>query len=163
MKRSKEPSQARRLLLAFLAGMAFGYYLDPEHGHGRRVRASARIGAGLRHLSRRTGRTVRYAAGRTEGIALKVIPQKAEPPADDNTLVDRVRSEIFEHPGLPKGDLNFEAIKGVVTVHGEVADGEHIDAIEKAIRKVPGVLGVRNLLHLPGTPAPNKAAVLRAG
>jgi hypothetical protein len=46
-------------------------------------------------------------------------------------------------------------------VHGEVADGAHIDAIEKAIRKVPGVLGVRNLLHLPGTPAPNKEAALR--
>jgi osmotically-inducible protein OsmY len=75
--------------------------------------------------------------------------------------VDRVKSEIFEHPGLPKGDLNFEAREGVVTVHGQVAEGAQIHAIEKAIRRVPGVLGVRNLLHLPGTPAPNKAAALR--
>ncbi len=158
MKRSRE---ARRLLFAFVAGVAFAYYLDPERGHARRVRSRGRIGAALRHLSRRTGRAVRYTAGQAEGIVLKVMPRKTEPPADDNTLVDRVKSEIFADPELPKGDLNFEAMKGVVTVHGEVADRPHIDAIEKAIRKVPGVLGVRNLLHLPDTPAPNKEAALR--
>ncbi len=163
MKRSSQSRQARRLMFAFVVGVAFAYYLDPERGHARRVRARKRIGAGLRHLSRRTGRALRYTAGQTEGIVLKVMPRKAKPPADDNTLIDRVKSEIFADPGLPKGDLNFEALKGVVTVHGGVADGAHIDAIERAIRKVPGVLDVRNLLHLLGTPAPNKAAALRAG
>jgi len=162
MKRSTESRQSLRLLFAFVAGVAFAYHLDPERGHARRVRSRERIGGGLRHLSRRMGRALRYTAGRTEGIVLKVIPRKAKPPADDNTLVDRVKSEIFADSRLPKGDLNFEAIKGVVTVHGKVVDGEHIDAIERAVRNVPGVLDVRNLLHLPGAPAPNKAAALRA-
>jgi hypothetical protein len=147
--------------MAFCAGMAFAYYVDPELGHARRLRARERIGAVLRHLSRSTGRDLRYAAGLAEGVVSKIFPPEPAP-VDDNTLVDRVRSEIFEHPGLPKGDLNFEAVKGVVTVHGEATDLAEMDAIENAIRKVPGVAGVRSLLHLPGTPAPNKAAALRA-
>jgi hypothetical protein len=53
----------RRLLFVFFAGVAFTYYLDPECGHARRVRARERIAAGLRHLSRRTGRALRYTAG----------------------------------------------------------------------------------------------------
>jgi hypothetical protein len=34
--------------------------------------------------------------------------------------------------------------------------------IEEAVRKVPGVTAVTSLLHMPGTPAPNKAEALAA-
>ena len=39
---------------------------------------------------------------------------------------------------------------------GQVAE-QQIGAIEAAVRKVVGVKEVENLLHTPGTPAPNKA------
>jgi len=44
----------------------------------------------------------------------------------------------------------------VVTVRGQVDNALQIAAIEKAVLKVPGVQGVENLLHVSGTPAPNK-------
>jgi osmotically-inducible protein OsmY len=45
----------------------------------------------------------------------------------------------------------------VVTVRGQVDNAFQIANIEKAVLKVPGVVGVENLLHVDGTPAPNKA------
>jgi osmotically-inducible protein OsmY len=78
-------------------------------------------------------------------------------PADDLTLRDRVESEVFRNPDLPKGRINFDVESGVVTIRGQVDNAYQIANVEKAVLKVPGVAGVENLLHVAGTPAPNKA------
>ena len=43
-------------------------------------------------------------------------------------------------------------------LRGQVDRPELIHDLEEAVRKVPGVRGVENLLHLPGTPAPTSHA-----
>ena len=78
-------------------------------------------------------------------------------PADDLTLRDRVESEVFRNPDLPKGQINIDVESGVVTIRGQVDNAYQIANVEKAVMKVPGVAGVENLLHVDGTPAPNKA------
>jgi osmotically-inducible protein OsmY len=82
------------------------------------------------------------------------------PYPDDLTLRDRVTSELFGDPKVPKGDLNIDVVNRVVELRGQVANTEAIAAIIDKVRAIPHVEDVHSYLHLPGTPAPNKAKVL---
>lgn len=81
---------------------------------------------------------------------------------DDETLTQRVESEIYRDATLPKGPVTIHARDGVVTLRGALERNEQMRAFENAVRDVPGVRDVENLLHLPGTAAPNKRAALDA-
>jgi osmotically-inducible protein OsmY len=74
-------------------------------------------------------------------------------PPNDATLARKVETQLFADPDLPKGRININAEHGVVVLRGELDRPEEIDAVETAARKVSGVLDVKNLLHLTGTPA----------
>jgi osmotically-inducible protein OsmY len=73
---------------------------------------------------------------------------------DDQTLVDRVESEIFRDRGEVKGKVNINAEEGVVVLRGQLDSQDLIDDLVNAVREVDGVRNVENLLHLPGTEAP---------
>jgi hypothetical protein len=140
-------------------GAAAAYFFDPERGRARRALAGDWLGARLRRgwralnqLSARTGNTAATFPQRM--VQLRSMRPR---PADDLTLRDRVESEVFRNPDLPKGQINFDVESGVVTVRGQVDNAYQIANVEKAVLKVPGVAGVENLLHVNGTPAPNKA------
>jgi osmotically-inducible protein OsmY len=81
---------------------------------------------------------------------------------DDETLTQRVESEIYRDAALPKGPVTLHAQDGVVTLRGVLERNEQMRAFEEAVRNVPGVRDVQNLLHLPDTAAPNKRAALDA-
>ena len=81
---------------------------------------------------------------------------------DDETLTQRVESEIYRDATLPKGPVTLHARDGIVTLRGALERHEQMRAFEDAVRKVPGVRDVENLLHLPETAAPNKRAALKA-
>jgi hypothetical protein len=81
---------------------------------------------------------------------------------DDNTLTQRVESEIYRDASLPRGPVTLHARDGVVTLRGALERHEQMRAFEDAVRKVPGVRDVENLLHLPEAAAPNKRAALDA-
>ncbi len=100
--------------------------------------------------------TARRSTARASGRARQVLRRTSENPEglDDATLVDRVESEIFRDPAVPKGRLNINAEQGRVVLRGQVDQPEQISALDAAVRQVPGVRDVENLLHLPGTPAP---------
>jgi hypothetical protein len=51
-----------------------------------------------------------------------------------------------------------DARDGIVTLRGEL-EASLAKKLEKAVREVSGVRDVENLLHEPGTPAPNKEEV----
>jgi osmotically-inducible protein OsmY len=94
-----------------------------------------------------------------QGVTHKATHPFPSAPADDHALADRVRSEALgrlEHAG----NLNIDVVDRVVTLRGEVADPDEVNEIYDRVRRVPGVANVVNLLHPPGTPAPNKADVL---
>jgi hypothetical protein len=148
--------------LAVLAGAAAGaiavYFFDPQQGRARRTQfvdwSGARLRRGwsaLNQLGARTGSNA--AAFPQRMVALRSGPR----PADDLTLRDRVESEVFRSGDLPKGQINLDVESGVVTIRGQVENAFQIASVEKAVMKVPGIVGVENLLHVDGTPAPNTA------
>ncbi len=82
---------------------------------------------------------------------------------DDRTLLDRVESEVFFRHPVFKGRVNLDCEQGEVWLRGELRSQAEIHELEDAVGRVDGVAGVRSLLHVTGTPAPNKEAALRAG
>ncbi len=155
---------ARRAILAGLLGGGVVALLVSPLGARARARVRRAWGGddgqgatGLIQIARQTARRgVARASGRVrQGLrrGLRRTPEDAAG-LDDATLVDRVESEIFRDPAVPKGRMNINAEQGRVVLRGEVDQPEQISAVDAAVRQVPGVQDVENLLHLPGTPAP---------
>ena len=109
--------------------------------------AAGAIAAG--YFSRNKARRL---VGPAKGVAHSVVPHRHED-MDDQTLADRVRTEIFRAPDAPKGDVSVDVQAGVVYLRG-MADEAWTERFGKDARKVQGITGVKNLLHSPGTPAP---------
>jgi hypothetical protein len=154
------PSRRRTVLLVLAglgAGYLAGYLFDPERGRGRRAELARRLGGVGLEANRMAQRTTVLATDRAAGIKSRVLPRPADPNTDDLTILDRVESEVFADPAIPKGDINVMVVEGRAVLRGQVAESQ-IGAIEAAVRKVVGVKDVENLLHVPGTPAPNKAS-----
>ncbi len=87
-------------------------------------------------------------------------PDNSNP--DDNTIRDRVETELFRRAWVPKGNLNIDVVDGVVELRGQLKHQADIDTLIKDARAVQHVKDVRSFLHLPGTPAPNKESAIEA-
>jgi osmotically-inducible protein OsmY len=149
------------LLLSGLAGFAAAYLLDPEQGNRRRAMLSDRLAAMFRGMGDGLQRQARSTSGMIRSMPARMAgPDNPNP--DDNTLVDRVESELFADPEVPKGKINIGAVDGKVILRGELEDPTQISSIEMAVRKIVGVRDVENLMHPAGTPAPTKAAARQA-
>ena len=137
-------------------GAAAMYFLDPQQGRRRRAMARDRTAALFRRGARRGSRAARAVSAEAYGVTQKVTHLREEPKEqpDDITLARKVESEIFRDPDVPKGDINVNAVDGIVYLRGQVGSQDLISELEKKTRKVQGVRGVENLLHLEGTPAP---------
>ena len=109
--------------------------------------AAGAIAAGYLNRSKAKG-----LVGPAKGMAHSVIPHRHED-MDDQTLADRVRSEIFRAADAPKGDVSVDVQAGVAYLRG-TADEAWIERFGQDARKVQGITGVKNLLHAPGTPTP---------
>lgn len=163
MKQAEKKLPSRRgpnpisILGGAIAGALLFYLLDPQQGAARRARAKDQILATVRRLSGNFSQLGSRAGANANGFSQKMIHLRSgSTPVDDLTLRDRVESEIFRDQSLPKGQINFDVESGVVTIRGQVESAYQIASIEKAVLKVRGVNGVENLMHLQGTPAPNK-------
>ena len=90
--------------------------------------------------------------GKLVGKAL--APVKAVQTPNDETIAERVRTEVFRPQDAPKGSVNINVEEGVVYLRGEVADREQIERVITTAGAVPGVKRVESLLHPPGAEAP---------
>jgi osmotically-inducible protein OsmY len=99
---------------------------------------------------------------RVGGRLAQIEHARDERDNDDLTVLDRVESEVFGRRGFPKDRINADVVDGRLTLRGQLDSEAQIREVADAAREVPGVLEVVVLLHLPGTPAPNKAAALEA-
>jgi hypothetical protein len=159
--RRRAPSAAVLVGAAAVLGVLFGavaeYLLDPARGHARRAglreRSAAAGRRSVKQVKRTAVRRAAYVRGRAHRVGHKLTP--SHPPADDRTLVDRVRSEVFGHRRFGRLSVNVDAFDGVVTLRGQLDDQDTIRDLEAAVRKVQGVRRVENLLHTPETVAPN--------
>jgi hypothetical protein len=141
-----------------VAGAVAVYFLDPQHGRARRAQFVDWSGARLRRGWKAVNELGARTGANASALPQRMVSLRSGPrPADDLTLRDRVESEIFRNGDLPKGQINLDVESGVVTIRGQVENAFQIASVEKAVLKVPGVVGVENLLHVDGTPAPNTA------
>jgi osmotically-inducible protein OsmY len=168
MTHASSPSRSiyRRWWMSVVAvgggALIIGYFLDPKFGHSRRKRLAARSSHMARLTTMRIRRGARYlgtAAYRRMLHRLRPVPASR---VEGRTLLDRVESELFANRSIPHGRLNFEVEDTTVVLRGELDSRASIAGVEDAVRRIPGVSGIKSLLHLTGTPAPNKAAALQA-
>lgn len=143
-------------LAAGLAGAAGGallmYLFDPRVGRSRRARSKDRALALLRRWARQAERHREQAKGYL--ARLRHLNRRQTPPPNDETLKDKIESEVLARGAHRKGQINVNVASGIVWLRGTCRTPEEISEIEQEVRKVTGVLDVHNLLHLPGTPAP---------
>ncbi len=114
--------------------------------------------ARMRRIGRGMGSMWRGAASETYGVSHRIVHLVPRPTevADDDTLRQRVESQLFRDRHVPKGDLNISAEHGMVILRGQLDSPLEIAQLEERVRRMPGVRGVQNLLHPHRTPAPNK-------
>jgi osmotically-inducible protein OsmY len=140
------------MVLAGGIGAALAFFFDPDRGRYRRNQARDRL-AGLFHrASRQVERQARFRSAEIAGAGKRLThlrPENAAP--DDVTLAQRVQSEVFRNPAVPQGRLNINVEDGVVVLRGQLDRPDQISSLEEAVRQVPGVNGVKSLLHLPGS------------
>lgn len=148
------------------AGALLMYYIDPEQGRRRRALVRDQL-AHFRHvftrdIPRRAEQRGRFFRGVARGVrhtALSPLRDGHRVEVDDETLVDRVRSEVLRSRDIHPGEINVDAYEGTVTLRGQLQHQEQIRELIEATGDVEGVHRVRSYLHLPGTIAPNKAEI----
>jgi osmotically-inducible protein OsmY len=150
----------RTLVKGAALGAAAAYLMDPVAGGGRRARLRDRIGAIVRRGEERAGDLRRHASNVVEGTVHQATATDAGRAMDDATVADRIRSEVLGTPAATGVVVNVE--DGVAYLRGEVTDDDAAADLVGRARGVSGVLQVENLLHLPGSDAPNKRAARSA-
>ena len=139
-------------LTTFVAGAGIGaaaaYFLDnvsDKAGRFAREGGGTLQGAAQAVGAQTQGKAARFKSAATGGDSA---------PGDDNTLKNKVQTEIFRDADAPKGSVDVNVANGIVELRGQVDDPSQSEALEMKTRMVTGVRDVRNLLHLPGeTPA----------
>jgi osmotically-inducible protein OsmY len=146
----------RRFAFRAAIGAAIAFFFDPTSGRRRRALARDRAGSFLRQGRRRLTRLQRHAQAEAYGVSQKAqhLREEPKPTPDDATLAQKVQTEIFRDPDVPKGQINVNAENGTVVLRGEVENADLIRDLEERVRKVQGVEEVENLLHVPGSTAP---------
>ena len=84
----------------------------------------------------------------------KFASPRATSDPNDETIAERVRSELFRPQDAPKGSVNVNVEQGVVYLRGEVPDQAQIQRLVVAASSIPGVKRVESLLHRPGEEPP---------
>ena len=142
-------------LLAAAGGALVAYLLDPERGRGRRAQLRDQGAARLRDVLT----SLRGQALRARSSAFEIRQQithrgDGAPPSSDAALSDKVHSELFVGSSIPRSKLNINVEEGVVVLRGELDDPAQVDELVRRAERIPGVVRVDSLLHLPGEPAP---------
>ena len=153
--RGRRTGRWRSLLLGLGIGALVQYLRDPQLGRTRRARlkdqASARVRRPLRRAEAEYRKKSKLARDRARGAAHEVTTRDRDRvPDDDQSLVDKVRSEALGGEEWRPYTINVDAVDGVVTLRGQLDRQDQIDAAEDAVGRIPGVQRVESFLHLPG-------------
>jgi osmotically-inducible protein OsmY len=140
--------------LAGAAGAAAAYNHDPERGHARRTQARDQLLAQVKRTRRDLDKRTRHVTGAATGTVKRFTSTSNNPSLNDVGLTRKVESHIFRPEDAPKGRVSVNSENGVVFLRGEVETQDQIDTLVRSAEHVDGVEEVRNLMHLPGEPAP---------
>lgn len=153
----------RTFVTGAAAGAALAYLYDPRLGRTRRAKIADMAAARARRTQGRMERQARFRAGQAEGLAYRATHRTpAEREADDAVLKSRIESEVLTQTRFPGHEVNVTVVDGVAELRGQVPRAELIDELTRQVGSVAGVHQVRQFLHAPATPAPNKEPARRA-
>ena len=63
---------------------------------------------------------------------------------DDTVITAKVKTAIFEQPGLKSAEINVETFKGIVQLSGFVSTQDNINVAVATAKNVKGVTSVKN-------------------
>jgi hypothetical protein len=96
-----------------------------------------------------------------ETMASTPMGARTSEPVSDETLKDRIETQLFRDPDIDKGRLLVNCVDGRVYLRGQARDAEQIAEIVRTVRDIEGVTSVENDLRpfgtlepTPGTQAP---------
>lgn len=136
-----------RIALVGVAGAALWLLSDTRRRSLARDKVTKLFNRGTSRIRRRRAYVASTVKGKTEALRHGV---DTVPPSDP-ALAAKVSSEVLgDFPGI---NINVE--HGVVVLRGQLEDADRIAELEQGVRKVTGVVDVRNLVHLPGESPPN--------
>src|SRR4051794_37428901 len=122
--------------VSFALGAATGAALTQLLNSREQVSAVAHSAAGAASSTVGSATThAHHATNQMKGVVHSVTPHRHEE-MDDQTLADRVRSEIFRAPDAPKGSVSVDVQAGTVYLRGEVSDRAWIERFGTSARKV---------------------------
>jgi hypothetical protein len=150
-----------RLLMGVAIGAGVEYLLDPQLGKRRRARLRDQAAARIRRARRDAARRSSYERGQRAGEAARASGKGVFHPVSDRQVADHLH-ETLARLEFPTADVTVEVSDAIATLRGQVSDDGQRDRIVEAVRSHPGVVSVTSWLHLPGEPAPNKAAAYQA-
>jgi len=150
-----------QLLIGIAIGAGGQYLLDQSRGRSRRARLRDQAAARVRRLRRDAARRDSYLRGRRMGEVARARGAGTFHPTSDQQVTEHLH-ETLARSGFSTADVTVEVSDGLATLRGQVADDGQRRSLVDAVRSQPGVDSVRSWLHLPGEPAPNKAAAYQA-
>lgn len=137
-----------RLAVAFAAGAAVMYYLDPNTGRRRRALMRDR-GFSMGHdLAGRARAQSKRAADRLRGFVARSRSAMANTPVDDDRLHDRIRAKLGHLLERPSA-VEVHVEDGLVTLKGRVG-AEEIDDLLDTVSSMLGVEGIESRLSIEG-------------
>ena len=84
------------------------------------------------------------AAATTLGCASTARSEGTGEYVDDTVVTAKVKTAIFEQPGLKSAEINVETFKGVVQLSGFVSSQANADSAVMVAKGVHGVKSVKN-------------------
>lgn len=133
------------------AGAVAVFLLDPERGRSRRAQLAQRSGAVARRVRRTAERQATYAASQANAVREKATHVEVEDQAPTpERLKERVESQVFRDPAIPKGDININVERDCVVLRGHVPDEATHRRLLRATERVPGVERVEDLVSVSG-------------
>ena len=145
------------LIAGLLIGAAAMFVLDPQNGRRRRSLARDQAIKARNSVDRAVTedlpKKADYLSGFAEGARHRVKEMadggSDRRPENEAVLVDRVLSQVFRDPELPKGEINIDANGTTIFLRGSIDDDDLAMDIEKRVRGVEGVDDVVNLINKP--------------
>lgn len=80
-----------------------------------------------------------------------VLRDRGVPGVDDVDIAGIANRRLESADGVPAGAVRAGVRGRVVTLSGDVAFGHQSDAASRAVRNIPGVVGLTNEIHVGGT------------
>jgi uncharacterized protein (DUF2267 family)/DNA-binding FrmR family transcriptional regulator len=103
----------------------------------------------MREAGDRMNRRLHRLEGRWQGVSYRLKGRHPDPDVPDQVLADRIRSSLGPlEKSLDLPHVHVMVEDHTAMLHGEVATNDQLVAIEEAVARVSGVVGVESYLHV---------------